>query len=606
MLIHGRANLTIHPQQSLPTTHPASRVKALAAFVVAASLLAARAALAQSGSVYMGAPVEMATLPNGVSMNASQLGGALGSTTKAVREVAEGVWAVTGYSVVNIYVIRGSDGLIVIDTGINSSEARTVLAEIRKVTPLPVKTIIYSHKHYMAGAGVIAEGRTVAVIGHPADVGNSSVLRGAFVETLPAQYARGAQQMGAFLPHDGPDASAGGHSAGGGDGAPLPITVPARDGAEMIIDGVRMQFFSGNASDDDSVSVWLPDRRIVFNNFYWPVAANLYAPRGDAFRDVRSWIAGLKVIRRLKPQLMLSTHADPVAGEIQIRQTLDKYIDFHQILLDQTLRGMLKGVGPQDIAEFVHVPSFYDDIRDGYGETRTWYPRSIYNQAFGWYSGDAADLNPPSSAFRHKELTRLLGGPAAVLKLANQAAAKHQYAWALELANHAYWANPADPAARAMKARLLRIHAGLTPSSIAHNFYMTQARALEGKGPLLTRVFDPDALKRAPACDLVDQFRVRLVSEKTVGVDGLLWLRIADEGACGLHVRPGLAEFLPDIADAKAPPVAEATLTRAQLEDLFAGKTSLGQLMGDPLVPIKGNRAAAQQIGAVFEVLGTG
>jgi alkyl sulfatase BDS1-like metallo-beta-lactamase superfamily hydrolase len=568
------------------------------------ALMGCGAAVANEASVYMGAPVTIVTLPNGVRMNAEQRGGALGEQAKGVMEVADGIWSLTGYSVVNIYALRGPDGLVIVDTGVTAGEAREALTALRSKTDLPVKAIIYTHKHYMSGAGVFAEGQAVTVVGHPADR-SLNVLRGAFPETLPVQFGRGTQQMGGLLPAFGADSAVGDHPGSAGrESLPLTINKPAVDGSEAALAGIRMQFFSANASDDDSVTIWLPDRRIVLNNFYWPVAANLYAPRGDAFRDVRSWIGGLKAVARLRPVLMLSTHAGPVAGEQRIQETLQHYINYHQILLDQTLRGILNGVGPSDIGDFVQFPAGYADIRSGYGETARWYPQSIYNEAFGWYSGDAADLNPVSAHFRHKELTRLLGGAKTVLGLAEAAEARGQYAWALELTNHVFQSEPQNAAARSMKAELLRKHAELTPASIAHNFYIAQARALEGKGGAPLRMYDSASVASTPACVLIDQFRVRVIPNRTANLDGLLAFQVAGEKECGLHVRDGFAEFVSNIDAATATPVAHIILARPQLDDLFMGKVSLVQLANDSTVSVNGDRAAATRLASVFEVLG--
>jgi len=578
----------------------------------AVALLLAGTSSASAADIYMGAPVDVATLPNGVQMNRSQLSGSLGVGARQTLAVAPNVWAFLGYSIVNVYVIQGRTGLIIYDTGATAAEGRTILAEIRKLSPLPIHTIIYSHKHYSAGAGVLAEGRPVVVIGNPSDAGPraAEIVGGPYPELLPLQLTRGLEQMGHFLPKEGPDGSAGerierplpGRDA---DKAPdrLPITHAARDGEEMTIDGVKVQFFTANASDAPSLTAWLPDQKIVLNNFYWPVAANLYAPRGEVFRDAQSWIGGLKVIRDLKPEVMLSTHAAPVMGRDVIQRTLQHYIDFHAMILDQTLRGMLKGLGPEDLRHFVQAPAEFNDITENYGETLSWYPPSIYNYAFGWFSGDAADLNPVSPDFRSRELVRLLGGPAAVLKVAKAAEGRGQWAWALELTNHLVRAAPDNAQARRAKAALFRKHAELTPASIAHNFYMSQALALEGKIKLPTRAFDPAALARTPSCQLIDAFRVRLIPERSSGSAGLLAFKVADAQTCGLAVRPGVAEFLPDLGRAETPPLATLALSKADVVRLYRGDVGLQDLVRDQAIGVEGDRAAAARIAAAFETL---
>ena len=66
---------------------------------------------------------------------------------KDVVQVADNVYTFTGYSVQPVSMIVGNDGLVIVDTGMDTSSAQGVLAEIRKITDLPVKAIILTHGH---------------------------------------------------------------------------------------------------------------------------------------------------------------------------------------------------------------------------------------------------------------------------------------------------------------------------------------------------------------------------------------------------------------------------------------------------------------------------
>ena len=73
------------------------------------------------------------------------------------RQVADGVYAFIGAqeeispanrgNVVNTGFIVGPDGVIVIDTGVNVTHGRAILAAIRKVTDKPVALVINTHPH---------------------------------------------------------------------------------------------------------------------------------------------------------------------------------------------------------------------------------------------------------------------------------------------------------------------------------------------------------------------------------------------------------------------------------------------------------------------------
>jgi cyclase len=63
--------------------------------------------------------------------------------------------------------VIGEDGVAVIDTFVNPGAAKQLLAEIQKVTKLPVKFVVNTHYHldHVAGNGVFAETGAV-IIGH--------------------------------------------------------------------------------------------------------------------------------------------------------------------------------------------------------------------------------------------------------------------------------------------------------------------------------------------------------------------------------------------------------------------------------------------------------
>jgi alkyl sulfatase BDS1-like metallo-beta-lactamase superfamily hydrolase len=102
------------------------------------------------------------------------------------------------------------------------------------------------------------------------------------------------------------------------------------------------------------------------------------------------------VVRALRPQVLLSTHAKPVIGAQRIQESLTLYLDGVQYIFDQTLRGALQGRGPDELREFVRLPAHlaaFPNLSESYGQI-DWYAPYIYEHALGWFSGDAASLNP--------------------------------------------------------------------------------------------------------------------------------------------------------------------------------------------------------------------
>lgn len=539
------------------------------------AVLAAMAASAVlPATVSAGEATSTAQLPNGAVVNAVQLEGSLGSYEKKTVKVAEGVWAVLGQSLVNSYVIEGDTGLIVYDTGDTAHEGAAIAAEIRRLSGKPVVAILYSHAHYAMGAGEIAGAGAVEVLGHPnvnvfAKAGG---LSGEIPELAPIQTVRAGQQFGFFLPKSGEDALASATIDIASKRAFLPVTRAVEDGEEIVIDGMRMRFLTRNWADSDSeMTVWLPKRKIVLTNLLWPVAPNLYTPRGDVFRDAGQWAEGLRRIAALEPEIVLASHADPIVGRDKAAAALRDFGDVLAITYDQSVRGILKGLGPDELRGFVIMPARLEGspyLRESYGQF-DWYPESLYHHALGWYDDRAESLIAVSPDFEARETVRLMGGHDAVLAAARDAGERGEHAWSARLLEHLLRIDPADGDARMAKAAALRQLSREAPSSIGHNFLIGQALALEGKTAIPIRAFLPGVEKIAPPCELVRAMRVRIDPARDRG-EGALGFAV-DGGMCALEVRPGLATFRDTIP--QGAPV--LTLTREQLYAVYRGAISL-------------------------------
>ena len=64
-----------------------------------------------------------------------------------IVRLADGVYTAVGYTVSNVSMIVGSDGVIIVDTGVSPLHAQRILAEFRKISDKPVRAIIFTHGH---------------------------------------------------------------------------------------------------------------------------------------------------------------------------------------------------------------------------------------------------------------------------------------------------------------------------------------------------------------------------------------------------------------------------------------------------------------------------
>jgi alkyl sulfatase BDS1-like metallo-beta-lactamase superfamily hydrolase len=562
----------------------------------------------------MGGEVELMTAPNGAIVNAytPRRLERVHPTTPQVLQVSQGVWQLAGMSISWPVVIEGDDGLIVYDTGDNLEEGRHFAREIAKLSDKPIVAIIYSHAHYTKGAAALAGDSTgLQVIGHP--MLNDNVSRGGglgtyFPEITPLQMARAVEQFNNYTPRSGPDAPISGiieyKEAGH-----LPVTRPVEDGEELTVAGVKMQFFTRYHSDTvDCLTVWLPERQIALNNLFWPNMPNFYTPRGALYRDPYNWIDGLKLIRSLEPEILLSTHTFPVKGKAQVREHLNLFSDGIAFIVDQTLRGILLGLGPDELRFFVQLPPHLEAfpfLVEAYGEL-AWYPPYFFNRALGWWDGDAANLyrlHPDDEAAR---LVALMGGPEAVRSAAATSLAKREYAWAAQLSNYLLRLDANDEQARQVKIEALREMGHRARGSIMRSYALSQALELEGKVDI-ARVIPPaiEQIAAAPPGQYLSRYRVRIDPVRSAELDRLVQFVFTDvqDQALALHLRRGVVEFIDDPGQYPGSADYTIALDRRTWGEIFLGTADIRDLIDEGRLVVEGDPSGAIAFFALFDDL---
>jgi len=528
-----------------------------------------------------------------------------------IENPAKGIWVFGGYGLAPMSIIEAEDGLIAFDTGDTRHDGELMLEAIRTVTKKPIKVIIYGHSHTVAGAGVLAEGnKDIMVIGHPnlnrvveENVGGGGAPA-FYPEVGPYLTARALTQFNAYMPKEGPDAYVVPTNLTKMDMAFLPVNTPVQDGEEKEILGIKFKFFTKYGSDDKvHTTVWLPDRKIVFTTLLWSAPPQLYSLRGDVFRDPREWIAGLKFTRDLNPEVLVSAGCRPVVGKEKVRQTLEQYLDGASFVLDQTLRGILGGLGPDDLRHFVKFPKYLDEAPinlQSYGEIST-YPPAIYYQTVGWYDNDAAHLKPLAPADEASRLVKLMGGREKVLEAAKAALDKKEYAWAAKLANQVYLLDKQDKEARQLKADALRQMAYVSTGANDRAHLMSQALALEGKTNIARLIPPPaEAIVAAPA-KYVDYFRVRIDPAKSGETNKFVLFEFAGGTKAGLHIRRAVAEFVPEPDKYQGKPDITLAMSGETWVKLYLSQALPEDLIKNGEIKVKGDAAEAARVINLFD-----
>jgi len=572
---------------------------------------AAAQSKSQSLAPVMGAPVQIGAAANGAAVNQAALD-AQAKTFPPRQEtvqVADNIWVMQNPSVAAAFIV-GTDGVIVWETGDNLEAGRYYKAEIRRVTDKPIKAVLYSHSHEVLGTTTLLEGeeKGVLIVGHPNVNKNlqTSGVGSYFPETEPLQWARVYQYFNAFLPNDGPDAKWG-MTVELGERGFVPVNHPVKNGEQLTIAGIKFQFFTeGSTDSDDTMTVWLPDQKVALNNVLWPYPPNIYSPRGSLWRDPRAWRDATRVLRDLQPEMLIGQPTLTLKGKDAIFAHLNNYIDFSNLMLDQTLRGLLKGLGPEDLIDFVQLPPHLKAdpyLQELYGQF-SWYPPYIAQYALGWWDGDAASLfklPPKDVAVR---LVPALGGRDKVLALAKEAQAKQEYAWALELIGYLWRIDPADADMRRLKADLLRASAQRTTSIIARSLSLNAALALEGKADV-PKLVPPtiDQIQSFEPGEFVNRYRIRIDPLKAQDTDAMIRFEFTDAAnkAVALHVRRGAVEYVASPDQYYRKPDFTITLTRPVWAKLYLSQATVAQLSGSGDVKLTGDAAACDRVLDLFD-----
>ena len=526
---------------------------------------------------------------------------------RAVHRVRDGVWSVVGNGLSNQNFVEGPEGLIAIDTGESTQEMQWSLDALREETNARVVAVIYTHSHYVGGTTAIpGAGDTVPVWGHERIVVNRERTG---VE-LSASASRGAiHQFGLLLGEDGEDGLINvglGQSFRRADHAPhtvgfLPPTEVVQGSVSTTIAGLQVEMTLAPSDADDSITIWFPELATCVHNIAWPALFNVFAIRGEEYRDPRILLDGLDHLIGLQAEHLVGAHGVPLSGrdEIEREVTLDR--DSIQFLWDQTVRGVNKDLTSAELGEFAQLPALYEGgalTRQRYGLAEH-HVRQIHHGVVGWFDGDETQLFPLPPAERSDRLIDGFGGADAVRSKVRAAIDGDDLRWALELGGWLARRTDTDEADRALLAEALRTVGQRSTAANIRNWCLTRALDLEGTVPLdrmRTHVFGRGAVLAAQPSITVHALRVLVDPAAAAGVDDHLRWRFVDGATAGLHVRHHVA-VPTDGTGAEL----ELSLDLDTWATICSDRTTMASAIDDEQVTTTGDRSRIDAVLACFD-----
>ena len=512
---------------------------------------------------------------------------------KKLYKVGENSWSLIGNGLSNQSFVEGPEGLICIDTGESNQEMAAALKEVRKETQAPVVACIYTHFHYVGGTQTLVdENNKLAIWGHDGIQANLDRFGG---EVAPRVTRGLAHQFATSMPQEGPDGIV---NLGLGNFFRNPEHAPFTNGyippkhtfiepTKAKIAGLKVEFFPAPSDATDSITIWFPELKLAINNLLWPVLFNVFAIRGEEYRDPRIMMKGLDKLAELEAENLIGAHGPPFSGQEEIKKIILNYRDTLQFLWDQTVRCANKGLTLNEAIAQIKLPTHFQEhytTQQLYGVVEH-HVRQIYSGLFGWFDEDEANLFPIPSPERSQRLIAGFGGIEKVRTIIDDALQKDDFRWAIELSswlvrselNDQGIADAGEPEDRKRLATALRGIAYSTSAANIRNWCITRALELDQSLNLSrfrSHRFNKRELERRKASNSLKLLRVLLVPEIASEIDMNIKISFDDGETVIYSIRNSIA-LINKLKDSDF----SISLNKNSWFDVLCGKKTLSELM---------------------------
>ena len=236
------------------------------------------------------------------------------------EELDDGLWAYTAEGDPNAGVVIGDDSVLVVDTLATPVQAKSLIAEIRRVTDRPIRYLVLSHYHAVRVLGASAYGADEIICSQ----GTLDLIRERGQQDFDSELQRFPRLFQAVE------------------------SVPGLTWPTMVIENAMTLFMGGREvrimhvgkghTRGDTV-VWLPKERVLYSGDQVEWGATPYC--GDA--HLTEWPDTLEKLKALGPEKLVPGRGAALKTAADCAAAIDGTRGFVSRLLDEARKGIGDG-----------------------------------------------------------------------------------------------------------------------------------------------------------------------------------------------------------------------------------------------------------------------
>lgn len=219
------------------------------------------------------------------------------------------------------------------------------------------------------------------------------------------------------------------------------------DRLSLTVDGLRLELHAAVGETTDCCIVWLPDHRIALvSNLFGPLFPhfpNVNTIRGDRYRFVEPQAATNRLVRELRPEMLVTGRHEPIVGAELIDASLERLDKAVAHVHTKALEGFNAGVDVWTLMREIELPPELR-VGQGYGKV-AWAVRTFWEEYVGWFKlRSTTELYPDPVPAALAELVDA-AGPDVALDRAERALARGDAVVAIRLGEAVEAAAPDHP-----------------------------------------------------------------------------------------------------------------------------------------------------------------